>query len=341
MKREYQYKSVLAPYFAGYIKLKEAAGQKVNAYQYMFLQFDKFLIETGHNEPIITKELIERWRQARVNDAPVTIGHKYSAWAGVARYMQSLGIKSYIASNPAKTGCRLGFAPYIFKRSQIEKMFEESVNLSHAGPVKNNSSLNAFPPLIRTIYSTGLRLGEAIRITLSDVQFDKKVIVIRHSKNGHERVVPMCASLENVLTDYLGVRERILKTTGEANQDAFFLRNNGKPLSYASVYHWFLDLLKRCGIPYLGDGFGPRVHDLRHTFAVHSIKQMIDNGMEMFSALATLAAVLGHKHISSTEYYIHLTEAEFPEIVTKSSNLMSEVYPMLDDYENEPISPDA
>lgn len=337
MKREYQYKSVLAPYFKGYIRLKEAAGQKVDAYHYMFLQFDKFLIETGHDEPIITKNLIERWRQTRVNDAPMTIGHKYSAWAGVARYMQSLGIKSYIASNPAKMTCRLGFAPYIFKKSQIEKMFKESVLLSHAGAVKNNSGLNAFPPLIRTIYSTGLRLGEAIRITISDVQFDNKAIIIRHSKNGHERIVPICDSLEKVLSDYARIRERIIRASGESNQDAFFLRNDGKPLSYGLVYHWFQELLDRCGIPYLGDGFGPRVHDLRHTFAVHAIKQMVDNGTEIFTALSILAAVLGHKNISSTEYYIRLTEAEFPEISQRSSSLMSEVYPKLNDYENKPI----
>ena len=341
MKRDYHYNSALAPYFDGYLKLKEAAGHKTDAYRYMFLQFDKFLIDVGHSEPSITKELIENWRQTRVNDAPMTISHKYSAWAGVARYMQSLGMKSYIASNPAKGTCRLGFAPYIFKKAQIDSMFKESTKLSHARSSKTISGLNAFPALLRTIYSTGLRLGEAIRINVEDVQLDDNFIIIRHPKNGRERIVPVCESLKQVLIDYIKVRNGIIKSSKWPSQDVFFVRNDGKPFSYGSVHNWFERLLSRCGIPYLGDGFGPRVHDLRHTFAVHAIKQMVDKGMEMFAALSTLSAVIGHKNISSTEYYIRLTEAEYPEIVEKSSELMSEVYPKIDDYENQPIPPNA
>lgn len=85
-------------------------------------------------------------------------------------------------------------------------------------------------------------------------------------------------------------------------------------------------LLKRADIPYIGGGHGPRIHDWRHTFAVKSFKQMIDQGLDMYVALPVLSTYLGHKSIYATERYIRLTMELYPYIAEKYGEKFQSVF---------------
>lgn len=330
--KENEYKSTLAPFFYEYIQLKKAAAQNVKSIQYVLRQFDDFLLSIDYKEDTITKSMIEVWSGSRPNDAPMTMGHKYSIWANLGKYIQSKGIKCYIAKNPTKVLTRPGFVPYIFTETQIQEIFNQSSKLRNSNGQKRISCLNTVPSLLRLLYSTGMRIGEAKSLKLGDVHLESKYLIVRCPKNRHDRIIPLCDSLISVLSEYLVIRMRIMNSSHHKN-DFFFVKNDGSPLSHTCVTSWFHVILNQLGIPILGDGFGPRIHDLRHTFAVHSLKKMLSEGMEFFSALLILSKVLGHRNIKATEHYIRLTETEYPKISSLYSEYMSNVYPAIQQHE--------
>jgi integrase len=99
-----------------------------------------------------------------------------------------------------------------------------------------------------------------------------------------------------------------------ADDGYIFTNANGGRFSGDIIYDVHREILRRAGIPFIGEGFGPRVHDWRHTMAVRSFKQMVDSGLDMYVALPILSAYLGHKGIGPTERYVRLTMSIYPYI---------------------------
>ena len=110
------------------------------------------------------------------------------------------------------------------------------------------------------------------------------------------------------------------------DNDYIFSTINGKRLGGDRIYDYHRDFLKKAGIPYFGDGCGPRLHDWRHTFSVRSFKQMIDSGLDMYVALPILSAYLGHKTIYATERYVRLTMSLYPYIEERFKDKMNNVF---------------
>ena len=95
------------------------------------------------------------------------------------------------------------------------------------------------------------------------------------------------------------------------------------------MYWCFRKLLNLCGIPYVGNHHGPRVHDLRHTFAVHAMVQMAHNNQDLYSSLPVISACLGHKSLFATEQYVRLTSEMYPELIGQCSPINAFVYPKI------------
>ena len=107
---------------------------------------------------------------------------------------------------------------------------------------------------------------------------------------------------------------------------SYFIRPDGLPITSDAVGNYFRTILETCGIPFHGDKKGPRVHDLRHTFAVHSMLQMVNQGMDLYTCLPILSAALGHRSLRSTEKYVRLTQAMYPEVEKKTSGMDAIIY---------------
>ena len=95
------------------------------------------------------------------------------------------------------------------------------------------------------------------------------------------------------------------------------------------VYQNFRKILDMCGIPHFGNHNGPRVHDLRHTYAVHTLVQMGHSGMDLYTALPILSTALGHHSLTATEQYVRLTCSMYPELEEKCSEINVFVYPTI------------
>ena len=142
-----------------------------------------------------------------------------------------------------------------------------------------------------------------------------------------QRLVPIHSSLLEVLRQYKESRDKMPIQGISAPKSFFFVSTTGKPTHQCSVYNWFNKILKECGIPHLGNKHGPRIHDIRHTCAVHSLIKQIGEGIDIYCALPILSVFLGHKTIKGTEKYVRLTQEMYPEVIKMEQSITSFIFP--------------
>lgn len=328
MSRQFCYKSILAPYMNELIKMKESCRQHILRYQYILKEIDDFYCKKGITRPIITKDIIKEWRETRLNDRPSTLYAKYLVWALLARYMSRQGEACFIPKPPRFSSGHLDFIPYIYTQEQIRAIFEKCDKLRLSNRSKR-TSLICIPAILRLLYSTGLRLSEALSIRNKDVQLDIRQILIRDPKNGTDRIVPIDQSLHEVLAQYRVYRDKMPLNGTKKPDNFFFIRADGSACTDKAISWWFRILLEQCNIPFMGDHRGPRIHDLRHTFAVHSFMRMIRAGMELYTCLPIISTCLGHKSLSATEKYVRMTAEIYPDLMIPYSELSTSIYPKL------------
>ena len=324
MSEQFEYRSVFALYFDSFLKMKDTMGYGLNKFRGIFLELDRFFLEIGVTDAYITSEQIAAWRITRVNDKARTLYDKYSVLSQFCRYMCHLGHECYIPRLPKQKD--MDFIPYVFTHQQMDMIFRECDRMTVLNG-NMNSALFAIPALIRFLYSTGVRIGEALSIRNRDVDYALRRIIIRKTKNQMQRMVPVNASLENVLRQYETYRNRMPVEGLTDKESFFFVSAIGKPFTKSTAYSWFKKILRQCGIPHIGKQQGPRVHDVRHTSAVHSFGKMIKSGVDIYCALPILSTFLGHKTIKGTEKYVRMVQEIYPDIIEMENPVTSFVFP--------------
>jgi integrase len=179
------------------------------------------------------------------------------------------------------------------------------------------------PVLFRTIYACGLRCSEARLLRVADVDADDGVLQIRDAKGGKDRQVPVSGALRARLADYH------TQLAGRPGRREWFFpgARPGQPLTLGNVYHNFRRFLWQAGISHGGHGHGPRVHDLRHTFAVNNLRSWFAQGREVGALLPVLQTYMGHSSLADTGYYLHLTAESYPDITTRVQQIIGDVVP--------------
>lgn len=126
----YTYKSVFARFFLDFIHMKDAMGYRTPKIEYIFKELDIFFSKETVNEPIITKQLIVKWRREKVNESERTLYDKWSIISQFSRYMGHLGYPCYVPPMPLKHFNQNSFIPYIFTHEQIQAIFDASDRLT-------------------------------------------------------------------------------------------------------------------------------------------------------------------------------------------------------------------
>jgi len=327
MSEPFNYKSIYAPYFVSFIKMKQDLGVNVLRTKWILLELDKFFISVGARDLYITANLIDQWRKTRINDSQRTIYAKYSIWSQFCKYMCHIGHECYIPRLP-KDVSKNSFTPYIFSHRQMEVIFQvcDSLQLydKHMSTI-----LFVMPAVVRLLYGTGIRVSEALSLKNEDFDFDQHCITLKRTKNGEQRLAPLSDTLQKVLEEYVANRNRMPLPKVSDSKGYFFVSPNGNFCHAGSVYWWFRRVLANCGIQHIGNHQGPYVHSLRHTFAVHSLIKMVKAGYDLYYTLPILSTYLGHKSIEATEQYVRLTEEMYPDLLDDERKLCSFVFPKL------------
>jgi integrase len=187
-----------------------------------------------------------------------------------------------------------------------------------------NGSLFIMPVLIRLLFATGIRIGEALALKMEDVNLESGFLIIRKSKNGKERMVPFTNSLSKVLSQYVLYRERLPCSKG----NNFFIKPNGEGCRcISSINDWWHKVLVAAKIPLRGDEPGPRLYDLRHTFCVSSMRKMTEEGKDLYYTLPVLSTYIGHSSIASTDRYVRMTSDMYPDLLEKTESIYSYIFP--------------
>ena len=223
------------------------------------------------------------------------------------RYAVSRG---YITTAPLPTVMPKqppAFVPYIYTREELRRLLQ--VIESHP---QGNSTLE--PATIRTMilvyYGAGLRLREATSLTRADVDLSRSVLTIRNTKFGKTRLVPLGPQLSRALIQY--DRARPKRRPSEA---PFFTTTLSRPVNARTLQQTFRILCDRAGIRRTDTSEQPRIHDLRHAFAVHRLTSWYQQGADVQRLLHQLSVYLGHGSLGSTQVYLSLT----PELLREAS----------------------
>lgn len=172
-----------------------------------------------------------------------------------------------------------------------------------AGELKPELRGATHATLIGLLATTGMRVGEAIGLASSDVDLDAGVLAIRHAKLDRQREIPLHETTVATLGSYALRRDHLL---GGAAATRFFVGASGTALTYAAVHETFIGLLSSVGFE-SRPRLRPRIHDLRHRFAVMTVADWYEQGVDAEARLATLATYLGHVDPSRTYWYLRTT----------------------------------
>jgi integrase len=316
--------SVFAPHIIDFIGLKRSLGYKYKEEERILYTFDQFILDQGYKSLGLTKEISDKWANRCHSETELTIYSKVKVVKQLAEYLRDQGIKTYVPQLPKYPGWT--FIPHIYSYEEIDAIF-------HACDSLKMKCMNAFsciiimPCLIRLLYGTGIRISEALSLKNKDVNISEKYLTLKDTKNGKDRLVPMSDSLTAVCKDYLVHRDK-LPVDGLLRQNGpFFVSLNGGVCKHSAVHHWFQKVLEIAGIPFTGNRKGPRIHDIRHTFACHSFLKLSDEGLDLYCSWPYLSTYLGHQSLESTEHYIRLTSQMYPELLRDTDGLYVDILP--------------
>lgn len=281
-----------------------------------FKTFDRFTIKNSVLNIGLTRELADKWAKRRPNESDVTRYKRVNDIRNFSIYLNNIGYQSYIPRQ-LKT-YQTTFTPYIFSQEELKSFFHACDTIKIH---KKSNMRYVLPVVFRMIYGCGLRVNEALSLKFEDVNLNDKYIIIRDAKNGQDRILPLSDSLTDVCILY--EKNRLLKNT----RDYFFCQKNGSRYASNTVYKWFRRILWKANISHGGKGKGPRVHDLRHTFSVHSLAEMSRNDLDLYYSLPILSKYLGHQSLEATERYVRLTSEMYPELIHEINNLCSYIFP--------------
>lgn len=318
MSDNYQFKSILSKLINGYIEEKRAIGYKYNKGFSLLKQFDNLAKNEALTELSLPKELVLLWTKKRANEAVSTQSGRISIIRGFATYMVRLGYRAYIFPPAAIAIERYSYTPHIFSKMELKSIF----TICDRYPVSKYSPNRhlILPLLFRVLYGCGLRISEALNLKIRDIDLNQGILLISDTKFGKERRIPVSETLKDRFCLY------IKNVHYPGSGDSFlFPSPYGGRYNESTIYKLFREILWTARISHSGKG--PRLHDLRHTFAVHCLKNWVLNEEDITNLLPYLSAFLGHNDLRGTQHYLRLTADLYPKIIDSVERNFSTIIP--------------
>ncbi len=318
---EFGYVGSLAEQISEFIRHKRMLGFKyATEARYLFV-LSKLSLAYDLSTEKLPEALVSDWIARKPNETEKTRDNRIVLLRQFALYLAERGYRVNIPKVVTGTKTRSSFTPYIYTHEEIATIFKNSDRLNLRYHATSNTQIT-FPVIIRMLYGCGLRISEALNLRVKDVDLDRGILTLRETKGGQERLIPMSDSLHAICKDY---SSKMHQFSGQ--EEYFFAHKDGSPFNASTVYKRFRRVLWASGISHGGKDHGPRLHDVRHAFSVHSLKMQADKGIDLYCALPVLSTYLGHKSVKATDGYVRLTEEMYPELIKKMSAASGHVIP--------------
>ncbi len=316
------YRGLFKEHIQNHVELKQAIGYKYDTEAHHLRRFDQFTVEKYPEVSSLTKEMVLEWCSKRTYETQATQNSRVSIIREFGKYLDSIGIKTYILPKgyyPTEPQ----YMPYIYTLDELAKFFAETDKCPYSCECPYRHQI--MPVIFRMLYMCGLRVSEARLLKVGDVDLEKGILTINHSKKDNSRLV--------VMSDSLTERCRLYSKQVHPHptpEDYYFPALDGKPMTIGNLYKNFRRFLWRARISHGGKGKGPRVHDLRHTYAVHCLKKWSEQEKELTVYLPILKTYMGHDSFNDTAYYLRMTADVFPAITLKMETHYLDLIPLLE-----------
>lgn len=293
--------SALAPAMSSFAKHRQALGYADKANLYRLAHFDRFLVARGWMCSYLTRDIVEDWVASGPPLRPNSRAARMHVMRLLGRFISQTCPETYVpgpAWGPRQT---FSFRPHIYTSAEIVALLAEARRLTPVGSLRPLT----YSTLFGLLYCTGLRISEALALCLADVDFDTNMLLVRESKFHKSRLLPLGTGVSDALRRY---QEERAKRACPRDPDApFFVNERRSACAYPAVCAIFLLIARRVGVRGPAGARGPRIHDLRHTFAVHRLLEWYRDGGDVQARLPLLSDYLGHVSLASTQVYLNIT----------------------------------
>jgi len=307
------FQSFLGPDIEQFLAHKRALGRRYDVEEKTLALFDAFLVNRKIGSLAeVMPAVVDEFLLSRPRSRPRSYNHLRCT---IGRLFSYLVDRGKLAETPLRPPPRRGAyqrTPFIFDPAAAQRLLALAKALPGRGGTLDSGS--TYFALFAVLYGLGLRVGEACRLCLKDVDLDRRLLVIRETKFYKSRLVPFGPKLGAVLAHHLRQRQVAIAGTSPADEPLFSLRA-GRAINPGTVSQTFHALVPRLHLEIPVGVSPPRLHDLRHSFAVGTLTRWYRLGLDPMTRLLTLATFLGHVEVSSTAVYLTTT----PELLDQAS----------------------
>jgi integrase/recombinase XerD len=284
-----------------YLAVRRAAGFKLSNVEYLLRSFARFAVNRG--ETHVRAQTAIDWASEAASlaqrDARLKTVCRLARYLSIEDQNHELPPVQYFACRKARR------APYIYTPADIERLIDAALKLEPTNALRQHT----YATFIALLSVTGLRVSEALNLRFADVT--PEGLFIRKSKCQKTRLVPLHDTATEGLHKYLTLRR-----LANPDDDHVFVDDDGNPLRYTIAYWTFQKLLKLACIGSFSNGQSPRLHGLRHTFAVRALEASPEGRNRVGQHMLALATYLGHTNIKDTYWYLEATPELLRDIAT-------------------------
>ncbi|MBC8443321.1 tyrosine-type recombinase/integrase [PVC group bacterium] len=272
----------------------------------------------------IDEAFARAWLAPCDSRGPNTLLSRYHLLRRFCRFLAKRRPQTFIPGESLRPRRRPAALPHIYTREEIRSLLDGALSLRdwerwHPCPIRSKT----MHAIILLLVTAGLRISEALHLTWRDVNLEVGMLSIWQSKFRKSRIVPLSTGTTDVLRDYCALRDAVAPTGPD---EAFFVSGRGKAYSPGYVGQMFRNIAVEAGLR-SPTGRGPRLHDLRATFAVTRLLEWYRDGDNVMNRLPLLSTYLGHACVSDTEVYLRITTALLEQANTRFHAFARDVLP--------------
>lgn len=276
-----------------YLVVRRSLGYQLDKAGRLLTDFVGYVEEQGATH--VTTELALAWATRPAGAHPAWWRHRLGAVRGFANHLLSVDTRTEVPPTDLLPASRPRMTPYLYSEMELAGLMAAAHNLS---PALRGAT---YETLIGLLVVSGLRIGEALSLDQDDIDEDRLALVVRRSKPGSSREVPLHETTIEALRTYARLRDRQFPAP---RSQGFFVGMQGTRLCQTSLRATYRELIHHVGLEGRGTRCRPRIHDIRHSFAVGTLLHWYREGADVDAKLPLLSAMLGHVDPASTYWYL-------------------------------------
>lgn len=302
--RRIGFRGPLAEPMERFIAHKRAIGRRFHTEEKALQLFDAYLVQCGETDAAaISTDLLDAFLASRPRQRPRSYNHLVGVLRRLFNWLVAQGTLdgSPLQAKPRRETSKR--VPFIFDAEQAKQLLLVAAQL----PDKNKAPLRGptYHTMFALLYGLGLRVGEVTRLRCKDVDLERSLLVVRGTKFGKDRLVPFGPKMAELLRSFLKRRSENAPLAPDEPVFTFCKGRSINPGTVSQTFHW---LVPRLGLAIPAGVSSPRLHDLRHSFAVGTLLRWYRQGIDPARRLLRLSTFLGHVNPTSTAVYLTITD---------------------------------